>query len=161
MFSRNVALLITVATIAFFLNLAWEILQSPLFSSFINYQQHLLKCLVASIGDAIVILLFYLAIAAMHKNLSWIKNVRATDIIYLTLMGFAFSIVFEKLALSLGWWSYKSTMPLLPILKVGLIPAIQMTILPSLIIVIVKRILLTKKFSAVFEASSPCQRFKL
>ena len=103
MFNRFV---ITTILWAFFFNVAWEILQIPLFKGGVYGWQHILF---------------------------WVKNLNIKRIILLLLTGGAGAVLVEIGHLSIGTWSYADAMPLIPFVNVGLSPVLQFMILPMLI----------------------------
>ncbi|MEO6136116.1 MAG: hypothetical protein ABIP35_13250 [Ginsengibacter sp.] len=130
MFNRFV---ITTIFLAFVFNVAWEILQIPLFKGGVYEWQHILFCVLASVADVLTVLLIYFGFALIYKNALWVKSVHTTRIILLILTGGAGAVLAEVWHLSIGTWSYAGTMPLIPIVNVGLSPVLQFMILPILI----------------------------
>ena len=72
----------------------------------------------ASIIDALIITAISLPFIyfAFLKNKSWL----------IIFIGIIISIFIERYALNTGRWSYNQYMPLIPLLSVGLTPAIQL-----------------------------------
>ena len=124
---------ITTILFAFFFNVAWEILQIPLFKGGVYEWQHILFCVLASVADVIMVLLIYFGFALIYKNALWVKNLNTNRIILLILTGGAGAVLAEVWQLSIGTWSYADTMPLIPVVNVGLSPVLQFMILPILI----------------------------
>ena len=124
---------ITTILLAFFFNVAWEILQIPLFKGGVYEWQHILFCVLASVADIIMVLLIYFGFALIYKNALWVKNLNTKRIILLILTGGAGAVLAEVWQLSIGTWSYASAMPLIPVINVGLSPVLQFMILPVLI----------------------------
>ena len=124
---------ITTILLAFLLNVAWEILQIPLFKGGVYEWQHILFCVLASVADVIMVLLIYFGFAFIYKNALWVNKLKAKRLILLILTGFAGAVLTEVWQLSIGTWSYSSAMPLIPVVDVGLSPVLQFMILPILI----------------------------
>lgn len=124
---------ITTILWAFFFNVAWEILQIPLFKGGVYGWQHILFCIWASVADVIMVLLIYFGFALIYKNALWVKNLNIKRIILLLLTGGAGAVLTEIEHLSIGTWSYADAMPLIPFVNVGLSPVLQFMILPMLI----------------------------
>lgn len=129
LFKHFVVLLIPCA---FLFNAVWEILQIPLYKGGTYAWDHILLCLLASVADAIMVLLIYFAFAFLYKNALWIKNLSTARIIFLVLTGGIGAILAEIMYLSIGTWSYASNMPVIPIVNAGLLPVLQFMILPFL-----------------------------
>lgn len=88
-----------------------------------------LFCTSASIGDAVLTLLAYGLGTLFTRSLSW--GIRGGWKGYLTLAicGTVFALVIEWIAKALGYWTYSERMPIVPLVKVGLLPLLQLTIL--------------------------------
>ncbi len=122
--------------ISFLLHLLWENLQAPLYQGFASFQQHFWICLKATAtGDMLFMLVIYLALAAVHRNWFWIADAAAfrhpaTWVIAL-LIGALLAVFFELWAVYVaGRWQYAASMPILPILRIGLTPVLQMIVIP-------------------------------
>lgn len=125
--------MITTILFAFFFNVAWEILQIPLFKGGVYEWHHILFCVLASVADVIMVLLIYFGFALIYKNALWVKNINTNRIIVLLVTGGVGAVFAEVWQLSIGTWSYASAMPLIPVVNVGLSPVLQFLILPFLI----------------------------
>ncbi|MBI5421028.1 MAG: hypothetical protein HZA35_01810 [Parcubacteria group bacterium] len=121
---------LSIVVLAFVLNLVWENAQAPLFNGYQNFVQHFMPCLWATIGDAVIILLFYEAYAFWCKDRYWIAHMKGGHIVTLMIMGVILAIFMEWGALVSGRWSYAESMPTIPLLGVGLLPVLQMMFLP-------------------------------
>lgn len=124
---------LTIILAAFLLNAVWEILQIPLYVEGVYTWSHILFCLLASVADAIMVLLIYFGFGMIYKNALWIQNLNTSRIAFLVLAGGIGAILAETRHLSIGTWSYAESMPIIPIVNVGLSPVLQFMILPLLI----------------------------
>ncbi len=118
---------------AFLLNVIWEISQILLYKEGTYSFSHILFCLFASMADAIMVMLLYFGFAMIYKDALWIQNLKLTRVIFLIVAGGVGAILAETRHLSIGTWSYAETMPIIPILNVGLSPILQFMILPLVI----------------------------
>ena len=108
----------------------------PLFvSAHDSFWANFKMCLFATAtGDMLFMLLLYLAVAVVHRDLSWLSEKStyrhpATWVIP-ALIGSLLAISFELWAVhAVGRWQY-GTMPLVPILQVGVTPLLQMILIP-------------------------------
>lgn len=119
--------------LSFILNFAWEVLQGPLYNGFTFSFSHIAFCGLASVADAVMVMLIYFSFAVIYKNPLWIKHINFQRTIMLVLVGGIGAILSEMRHLSLGNWSYAASMPLLPFAHAGVSPTLQFIILPSLI----------------------------
>lgn len=116
--------LFKVFIISFALNLLWEHLHVFLYA---HYKGGIITekiLLHATLADA----LFTVGFALLFLVPSFLKK-RMWLVIPL---GFALSISIEKWALASGRWAYGSSMPIIPLINVGLTPAIQIGLLAYL-----------------------------
>lgn len=130
--------------IAFFLNFFWEISQMGFYSQLgmgdtSNYWHFLKIHWYVSLMDALMVVVLYFVVGVIFKNVDWIKNPVRNNFIAMAVAGVVWAIVIEYHAVYIaGRWGYDALMPLLPILKVGLWPVLQMAILPSLAVWLAK-----------------------
>lgn len=115
---------IFVFILAFGLNLIWENLHSPLYVHYQGEAITFLMLLRAALVDAFIILVLIrlLRLAPSFSKLSWL----------IILFGIIVSIIMEYWALGSGRWAYAETMPIIPLLEVGLTPTIQLGLLAYL-----------------------------
>jgi hypothetical protein len=136
---KKILFLITLATTAFILNLAWEVAHSllyswdPVISSYIPFISFM------ALKDAMWVIIFYLATAFVFKDIFWFQ-IKKNGWLLISLLGFAFSVVIEWQALATGRWQYGDYMPIVPLLGVGLTPILQMTFLPALSVFLSKKV---------------------
>ncbi|WP_276348872.1 hypothetical protein [Daejeonella sp. JGW-45] len=131
---RNYKFLIVIIFIlAFILNLAWELLQGPLYSGFTYNAEHMSFCALASIADAIMVVLLYFALTLIYKNVFWIRELTVKRILLIMLIGGIGAVLAEARHVQAGSWIYNDSMPIIPYTNVGLSPILQFIILPGLI----------------------------
>lgn len=121
---------------SFLMHFAWEHLQMPLFDlPPMSSLEAIWLCLFATAtGDMLFMLLIYASIAAAHRNWYWMSNPHAyrapaTWVLPL-IVGALLAISYELWAVyAEGKWKY-GTMPLVPVLRVGIAPLLQMIVIP-------------------------------
>jgi hypothetical protein len=113
--------------------LVWELAQGPLYKGYEYDFQHIAFCTLASVADAIMVVLLYLGFAFILKDPFWIRELTLVRILLLMLTGGMGAIVAEMRHLSAGNWAYDESMPLLPFVNAGLSPVLQFTLLPVVI----------------------------
>ncbi len=126
--------LIYLLIVAFLLNFAWEFFQASLFS--FGTPKSFWWC---ALRDALMVLALYLAVAAVVKNWRWGRRLSRPRLILLWVLGAVWAIALEYFSLESGRWAYTSAMPLIPFLKVGLLPVLQLIILPIAAILLTRR----------------------
>ncbi len=98
----------------------------------LNMQTAML-CGVASIADALMVLLLYYAFAVIYKEFFWVHHFTPMKILLLVMVGVTGAILAEMFHLSAGSWKYSRSMPKIPVINVGLSPVLQFMILPACI----------------------------
>ncbi len=119
--------------LAFLLNYAWELIQIPLYKNPAYNFKHIAFCALASLADVLMVLLLYFGLALIFKNPFWIQPLKLYRVVVLVLIGGAGAVLSEMWHLSLGSWAYDNSMPLIPVVNVGIAPVLQFMILPLLI----------------------------
>ena len=84
----------------------------------------------ATLGDGMLMWLQYGAVAAWRRDPLWIARPRWSDLLPLAAAGLALSVGIEWRALAAARWSYTPAMPIVPGLGVGLLPVLQLLLLP-------------------------------
>jgi hypothetical protein len=107
--------------VSFALNGIWERLHSLLYVHYKGGQITQMILLRATLADAAMITLIALPFLLIPylKNKSWI----------IIPVGLVLALGIEWWALGSGRWAYTSLMPLIPIISVGLTPAVQLGLL--------------------------------
>lgn len=123
----------TIIGISLLLNFAWEMLQMPLFKGMDLNWQDILFCAAASVADTLMVVLLYYGFAIIYQELFWAKQMSWQRILLLMVVGFAGAVLAELRHTSAGNWSYSKSMPLLPVLNVGVVPVLQFIVLPAII----------------------------
>lgn len=108
-------------------------LQMPLFHNMLLDLQSTLFCALASVADTIMALLIYYGFALLYNNNWWMIRPGPYRIALLVIAGGAGAVLAELRHINLGTWSYSTHMPMIPGLKVGLVPVLQFMLLPAVI----------------------------
>ena len=121
-----------------------ENLQAPLYEGFTSFRQHFWICFKATWGDLLFMLLIYVALAVLHRDMFWIADRSAysnsaTWIISL-LIGALLAVSFEFWAVYVDHrWQYTEAMPLIPVLHIGLMPVLQVLFIPLAVLFLTSR----------------------
>lgn len=89
-------------------------------------------CGLASVADAIMVLLIYFVLALIYKDPLWIKHLNLKRTLIIVLLGGTGAVLAEIGHLSQDNWAYASSMPIIPFINVGLSPILQFMFLPVL-----------------------------
>jgi hypothetical protein len=127
---------------AVILNYIWEIGQLPLFAGFATFHflTALYHCAWYTLGDATIVISLYTLGAWGHSTWGWGLCLHRLDWLWLPIAGVIVAIVVETLALDFGRWQYSPHMPVLPGLEVGILPVVQMALLPLLSVLLARRL---------------------
>lgn len=127
----------------FLMSFPWEMLQAPLYVGMAEapHWSATLHCLVATLGDCVLLLVAFATTAAIFCDRHWIRTATFLQVFWFTAIGLTVTVLIEAAAVrGIGWnWQYSALMPRLPLLGTGLSPVIQWLILPSLLICLVRR----------------------
>jgi hypothetical protein len=113
------------------LNYPWEMLQMPFYMamSFSDPVSWLL-CFRASFGDGVIILGIWAFGYLIFRKYDWVRKVSPAALLVCLVSGAVIAVVIELAAVKTGRWRYSDIMPVLPGLEVGLIPFLQLILLP-------------------------------
>ena len=131
-----------VAIFAFLLNFVWEFWQVPFFADMATapHWDAVKFCTRATLGDAGIALVAFWAVAAVAGSRAWVVRPTRGQILGFIAAGVAITVAFEWFATEV-WdrWTYGEAMPIVPLLGTGLLPLLQWTVLPPIIIWFVRR----------------------
>ena len=113
------------AAIAFALNWVWEVLQMFAYQTKWeeSWRDTALFCTLATIIDVLIILFIFKLVK------KFILERGAKFYLATALLGVLSAVVIEIVAVGLGLWSYDATMPQVPLIKVGVLPFLQLMLL--------------------------------
>lgn len=117
------------------LNFAWEMGQSPAYTGLPSTLWRMVQeCGVHSLLDGLFVLGIFGGGALLFRGRDWILRPGLAGYFWMGTAGFFVSVVIELNAVyRLGTWGYAEAMPLIPGLGVGLLPVLQMLVLPPVI----------------------------
>ena len=126
-------LIATLSGFAFALNLPWEFIQCGLFFVHGTIPPTYGGMVLSSFGDVLITWLIFGLCAAWTRDARWIKcEPKKWPWGLIVLLCLTISVAIEIYALATGRWSYKPAAPLLPVLKVSIIPILQLLVLVPL-----------------------------
>lgn len=133
---------LNVGIFSFLLNMTWEFWQTPFFAG-LAHAQHwdaVVMCTRAALGDALISLFAFWTVSACAKSRRWVINPIRWQKLTFTVVGLAVTIALEILATRvLDRWQYAEAMPIVPGIRVGLLPILQWLLLPPLVLWFVRR----------------------
>lgn len=106
----------------------------PLYVAEVNWFQFALHCIIPSLGDGLIVMLIFCLGWAARGRLDWADQPNWVACVLMLIVGFGVAVIVEWVGFyGLNRWSYTASMPLLPGLGIGVVPVLQMLILPPLI----------------------------
>lgn len=108
--------------LAFILNLLWEFWHSQFYTSVLGHSVSWPFLVTASFLDVLLVWLIIFVAEKIYKSY-----------LIVIFLGFLAAVFNEKMALWFHLWQYNSKMAIVPLLKIGLTPVLQMTLLPFFI----------------------------
>ena len=117
--------------VSFAADWVWEMSQMSAYAPMPGHtwKEVTLFCTAASVGDAALTLLIFGAGALAARRWSWVEEFGWKAYAVAAFLGAVATVVIERAALGAGYWSYVSRMPRVPLLGVGLLPLMQLTVL--------------------------------
>lgn len=141
---RVTDLFVVTFLIAVVVNFVWEMMQAVLFGPMGGWVSGVWTCFIASLGDGVIVL-FIAAIGSLwFQRADWIVRPGFAGYALMTTVGVAIAILIERHALATGRWAYTEQMPVLPVVHVGIVPVLQMVIVPSIAFLAAVRLLKRK-----------------
>lgn len=122
-----------VFVVAVLVNYPWAMAQAVLYGPMGTLLQGVWRCFVASLGDGVLVLLIFVTGCVVFGRTSWTVAPRGRQYALTLAVGVAIAVVVEWRALCEGRWSYRPEMPLLPGTQIGVVPILQMLVLPPII----------------------------
>ena len=126
--------LTTLSLVAFGLNWIWEMAQMPAYVEMAGrtWRQTAVACTAATLGDVAITLAICGVGALAAGNARW--GLAGCWNVYVTalLLGGMSAAAFEWFSLATERWNYNDSMPIVPVVKVGLWPLLQLTALVPL-----------------------------
>jgi hypothetical protein len=117
------------SAISFSLNFIWEWLQCEPYFIHRGTQANPLTMVKASLGDAILSFIILGFALLVNKTYTKKRLISYKGFVLLETCAFFVALTVEKLALVSGRWAYTEKNPLVPFLKVSLLPIFQLLIL--------------------------------
>jgi hypothetical protein len=134
---ETVAAIFVVAVLG---NYPWELAQAPLYMGMESFRAVWWHCFVASLGDGLLVLGIFAIGWLFLRRHTWFVHPGIQGYGIMVTTGLVIGITIEWIAVHLlGRWRYTAWMPRVPGLAVGLVPVLQMLMLPPLIFHLVAR----------------------
>lgn len=119
------------AATAFGANLIWEMTQMRSYRELEvqPWWETLAGCTAAAGADVLLAFIPYVVGAALSRNARWAWAGGMKTYCTLAALGFVTAVIGERIGLASRQWSYNERMPIIPGIEVGVLPALQLTLL--------------------------------
>ena len=127
--------------LAFAFHTTWEFLQDPLYAG-LAARPHAdvrIACLQAAAGDVVMTLASFYVAATTSRSRFWFIHPTNVAVAAWFLTGLLLTVSLEWRAAGNGEWMYAPSMPIVPILRVGLAPLAQWIVIPALLLFLIQR----------------------
>jgi hypothetical protein len=121
-------------------NFAWEMAQSVLYTAMGAPLTATWRCLAASLGDGVIVLGIAGSGWLLFGRADWYIRPRLKEYLLMTVLGFTIAVLIERRALAGSRWVYTDQMPIMPIVNVGLVPVLQLIVLPPVVLWMARRV---------------------
>jgi hypothetical protein len=133
--------------LSFFLNFFWEVNQTYFYTmkddSFSTMLYGWTHC---TLGDVVLTLIFFWIVSLISRSRTWVLRLTASNFISFIVLGLVYTVINERLNVYVfKSWAYNESMPLLPWLRVGLLPVLQWTVIPPIALLWVRHHLLLRQ----------------
>ena len=141
MFSEGIRLSGRIFLWAVALNFLWEMVQAYAYSGMPpSSLEATLFCGRASLTDGLLVLGIFWGGVVVFSRVDWAEGPGLPGYFFMLAAGLLISVVIELNAVyRVGKWGYRATMPLLPPWEVGVLPVLQMLLLPPVIFLLSRR----------------------
>lgn len=120
-------------------NYFWEVGQGFLFVGMNNWEHMWWHCFVASLGDGVIIWIMHVAGWAVFRRPDWFIDPGVKGYSVMLATGLIIAVTVEWVAVHiLHRWAYTADMPIIPGVNIGVVPVLQMLILPPMTFYIVE-----------------------
>ena len=126
----------------FLMHFVWEMLQVPWYQGMADasHGSVVWLCMRATGGDVLIILASFWLSSILCGNRRWLLEGNRKPAVILIIIALLTTIVLERLATGpLERWAYADSMPIVPLVGVGLAPLLQWVLLLPLIVWLTRR----------------------
>lgn len=131
-FMSKYFILLLIAGFSFLTNLAWENFHSRYYNSY-NKVLSKSRFFICTLIDTLIVLFIYLLFAIIYQNFYWMERIDYRALLILVATGGIIAVIIEKIGLEVNLWTYNNKMPKIPVLEVGLLPVLQLMVLPVIV----------------------------
>ena len=125
---------------SFFLNFFWEVVQTYFYAMKDDpFSTMLYGWVHCTFGDVILTLVSFWLVCAANRNRRWFLDLKGANFIGFIMIGVIATVISERVNVHLlKSWAYNDLMPIMPLLKVGLMPFFQWMIIPPAVLLLVR-----------------------
>jgi membrane protein YdbS with pleckstrin-like domain len=115
----------------------WERFHLPLYTAYQQLGEGWRLTLWATSGDILYTAIIISSVAVLVGKSNWVESPSRSELLLSAGLGALVALFVEYKAMYFQTWAYSSTMPIVPLLQVGLSPLLQMTVLTPFAVAVV------------------------
>lgn len=133
--------------LSFFLNFFWEVVQTYFYTIRDSpFSAMLYGWIHCTLGDVIITIGSFWLVSILSRNRRWFLRLNRLSFIGFIIVGVVYTLFSEWLNVHIfRSWGYNESMPIIPLIGVGLTPFFQWIIVPPAVILLVRHHLLLDK----------------
>lgn len=138
--ASNINHALVLSGFAFMLHFVWESIQCTIFFVHGSYDATWRGMMVAALGDVALTWAIYMVVATVSRKWRWVRQPwHGAQFVALFSTALALGTAVELRALHKGLWGYTKIAPLVPILRISIVPLLQLLLLTPLLFKMVER----------------------
>lgn len=135
---------LNIALFALLLSLPWEFGQMWFYAGAaeISHLRGIAICMAATVGDAAIMLLAFAGVSISARSQDRVHAPQRSQVVAFLLMGLITTLAIEFVATRTDsdfGWRYAPSMPVTPVLSIGLVPLLMWVVVPLLTLWFVRR----------------------
>ena len=125
---------------SFFLNFFWEVAQTYFYTmKDAPFNTMLYGWIHCTLGDVILTMLSFWIVSMVSRSRRWLLHLSPSNFIVFIMIGVVATVISEQVNVHiLKSWTYNQLMPIVPGLKVGLVPLLQWMAIPTAVLLLVR-----------------------
>ena len=131
---------ISLFLVSFFLNFFWEVTETYFYVlKYSDFSTMLYGWFHCTLGDVMITLGSFWFVSVVHWNRRWFLKSTGRSFAGFVILGVVYTLFSEWANVRISKsWAYNEAMPVIPLLKVGLVPIIQWIVIPLVTILLLR-----------------------
>ncbi len=136
--------------LSFFFNFFWEVVQTYFYTmKDASFNTMLYGWTHCTLGDVILTMMSFWVVSMISHSRRWFLHLIPSNFIAFAMIGIIATVISERVNVHIfKSWTYNDLMPLIPWLKVGLMPFLQWMVIPPTVLLLVRHHFLLEQEAA-------------